>query len=203
MTRPWLTKVALLMAMLALMLAPCFAEEILQFTGGSYTPSVNNQTIGWSFTVNSGLQVTDLSWYDPTGLNQRTRPVGIWDSNHQLVVSACVGAPCGSIWIGGFWITPVSTFLSVGDYVIGGYVYADGSDSFVLGDPTITTDPSITYLESRFTVSDAFVEPTSTCCGQGFFGPDFSIGTNVPEPASISLIGLGLGLGGLWKRLIS
>lgn len=193
------TKIAL--GMLSLIVTPCFASEILNFTGGSFVPSVHNQTIGWGFVVNSPLTVSDLSWYDPTGSNPVNRLVGIWDSNGNLIGSACVGSTCGSTYQGSFWVSPASVVLSVGTYVIGGYVLANGADPFVLGAPTITTDPKITYLGSLFTVSNSLVEPTHSCCGQGFFGPDFSVSGVVPEPSSLILAGLSLGMAGSWRLL--
>jgi hypothetical protein len=190
--------IAMFVASLTMMLVPCFAGELLTFTGGSFTPSVNDQTVGWSFTVNAPIQVGDLSWYDPTGSNPVDHPVAIWDSNGQIVASACVGPGCGSTYVGPFWVSSVSANLMPGNYVIGGYVLANGSDGFVLGSPTVTTDPSITYGQSRYLVTGSLTEPTRTCCGNGFFGPDFS--SSVPEPATMTLAGLGFGVAALWKR---
>jgi hypothetical protein len=198
MKREWKVKIVLLSAMLAVTIVPCYAGELLTFTGGTFGPSVNNQTIGWSFTVNTALQVGDLTWYDPTGTNPIDHNVAIWDSNGNVVVTGCAGPGCGSSWIGGFWVTTVSAALAPGNYVIGGYIFANGSDGFVFGSPTITTDPRITYGQSLFNVSSVLTEPSNHCCGNGFFGPDLS---TVPEPASMTLAGLGIGIAGLWKRL--
>jgi hypothetical protein len=180
-----------------MMLVPCFAGELLTFTGGSYTPSVNNQTIGWSFTANTAIHLGDLSWYDPVGNNPVDHLVAIWDSTGRVVTSACVGSGCGSSYTAPFWVSSVSANLVPGNYVIGGYILANGSDSFVLGSPTITTDPLITYGQSLFLVSGSLTEPTQHCCGEGFFGPDLS---SVPEPATMTLAGLGLGFAALWKH---
>jgi|HubBroStandDraft_4_1064222.scaffolds.fasta_scaffold24061_2 hypothetical protein len=199
MKRQRTLRITLLTAIFAVTSVPCYAAELLTFTGGTFGPSVNNQTIGWSFTVNTALQLDDLSWYDPTGTNPIDHSLAIWDSNGNIVATGCAGPGCGSNWVGGFWVTAISAALAPGNYVIGGYIFANGSDSFVLGSPTITTDPRITYGQSRFTVSGVLTEPTHTCCGNGFFGPDLSA-ASVPEPASMTLIGLGIGIAGLRKR---
>ncbi len=201
MKRQLTLSITLLTAVFALTSVSAYAAELLTFTGGSFGPSVNNQTIGWSFTVNTALQLDDLSWYDPTGTNPVDHSLAIWDSSGNTVVTACAGPGCGSTWVGGFWVTTISAALAPGNYVIGGYVFANGSDSFTLGSPTITTDPRITYGQSRFNVSGVLTEPTNTCCGAGFFGPDLSAAAStVPEPASLTLIGLGIGITGLRKR---
>jgi len=126
--------------------------------------------------------------------------LAIWDSNGNIVAGGCAGPGCGSSWAGGFWVTAISAALAPGSYVISGYIFANGSDSFTLGSPTITTDPRITYGESRFNVSGVLTEPNGTCCGAGFFGPDLSAATTVPDPGSIILFGLGIGITGQRKR---
>jgi hypothetical protein len=199
MKRQRIVRVTLLSVAFAVTFVPCYATELLTFTGGTFGPSVNNQTIGWSFTVNTALQVSDLSWYDPTGTNPIDHNLAIWDNNGNIVASGCAGPGCGSSWVGGFWVTAINAALAPGNYVIGGYIFANGNDAFTLGNPTITTDPRITYGESRFNVSGMLTEPTNTCCGNGFFGPDFSAAT-VPEPASMTLVGLGIGITALRKR---
>ena len=195
-------KIFLSVTLFAIAVVPSFASEELTFTGGSLEDSVNNQTIGWSFSVNSALKLTDLSWYDPTGTHRFDRLVGIWDSNGNLVVSTCVGPGCGSTYDSGFWVTSATADLPVGTYVIGGYVRANGDDPFDLGNPRIKTDPRITWTEALFTVSRSFTEPMKHCCGNGFFGPDFIVqGAQTPEPASLVLAVLGLGLTGVSRRL--
>ena len=198
MKRSQTITIALFVAALTVMLVPGFAGELLTFTGGSFTPSVNNQTIGWSFAVNTAIQVSDLSWYDPVGNNPVDHPVAIWNSAGQIVASACVGPGCGSSYLAPFSISSVTANLVPGNYVIGGYILANGSDSFVLGSPTIATDPRIMCGQSLFLVSGSLTEPTQHCWGAGFFGPDLS---SVPEPATLTLAGLGLGITALWRRL--
>ena len=142
--------------------------------------------------MNPALQFDDLSRYDATGTNPIDHSLAIWDSSGNTVVIACAGPGCSSTWVGGFCATTISAAVAPGNYLIGGYVFANGSDGFVLGGPTITTDPRITYGQFRFNLSGVLTDPTNTCREAGYSGPNLSAA--VPESASLTLTGLGIGI---------
>jgi hypothetical protein len=181
-----------------------YASPVVTWTGGTYVQSSWQQTVGWSFTANQTISVSDLEWYDPSGTNLLQHVVDIWTGSGVLVGTACVGSGCaGSSWAAGYWQTPVSFSLGSGSYDIAGWV--DVGDSFVWFGSTVATDPSITFNMPVFLHSTSTAFPGSnTCCSSiGFFGPNFTEGTT-PEPATMVLFGSGIiGLAGVLRRKIN
>ena len=181
---------ALGIAMFALAAPAADAAVALSWTGGTFLPSVHQQTVGWSFTADQPASVTALDWYDPAGDNTAQHDVTIWTGDGAQVAAACVGLGCsGSSYSAadGYWSTPLKLSLAAGSYVIGGYVGI--GDPFAYNTATRMTAPNITYGTGLYTLGASTAMPTVACCGS-IVGPNLEI-AGVPEPASWALMLVG------------
>ena len=182
--------------------ATCHADEIavLPGTGGSTNHAWNgsgSSTIGYQFTVNSPVTVTELGFYVPQGSLADNHQVGIWTSGGTLLVSATVPAATSPTLLDGFDFVPVTPItLGTGQYVIGAEGNSTSTDQFTFGKTGSITISSITLgvsVSAEFgppnTLTFPTVQPTDFAT-EGYFGPDFLVA--VPEPSTISLACLGV-----------
>jgi hypothetical protein len=193
-------RVAALVFLCALGSLACFGDPVITFSSssGRFIGHGAVQTVGWGFTVNQAVTVTDLYWYDPTQSFTKGFAVDIWTSAGSFVTgTSCVGFGCsGGSYdsADGYWDTPITgVVLAPGTYVIGGLIAAsdpiqDQIASF------LTNDPRITYSEDLAIIVATLAMPTSSNGGQekGYFGPNFGVlgSTSVPEPGTFPLLGL-------------
>ncbi len=184
------------------------AQAITGFTGGSqfgsfFGGAVAGDTVGWEFSVNEDIFVTDLGvWNADTqlGLEGLTsdHQVGIWDlASGALLVSGVAGP--GGTAVGDWTYTSVSeTVLSVGNtYVIGALYNAGGvedGDSYISSASSLSTDSAINFGGGRSPLAAdggfALPETFSGSTSFGRFGANFLF-RPVPSPSAMALLGLG------------
>ena len=162
-------------------------------------------TIGWEFTAQSDIVISDLGWIDTgnPGLGT-THEVGIFDENQVLLASTTVQAGTASTFVDGFRYEPIAPLaLAAGkNYVVAGRVRgADnvGVSSFDPLPPGFTLDPEISLVGGRtngghhlFNYPGMFFRADRI-----YFGPNFQI---VPAPGAVLLGFIGLGSVGWVKR---
>jgi hypothetical protein len=178
------------------------------FTGGSNTSFFLNQsfTTGYTFTVNTPIDVTQLGVWDPVAGAPLTRnhPVGIWDQAGTLLGSATVLTT--SPMTAGFQFVPVTPFeLDPGQtYTIGAFYPNTGpdldADQPLRSNATgFTPAAAVSFGTNRNIFNNAgLTEPNANFPGSNpaFFGPNFQFGPvapspPVPEPTTLVLFGLG------------
>lgn len=184
------------------------AQAITGFSGGSqfdsfFGGSIAGDTVGWRFTVNSDIIVTDLGvWNADTQLGfeglTSDHQVGIWDLvSGALLVSGTAGP--GGAAVGDYTYTSVTdTVLTTsGSYIIGALYNAGGvsdGDSYISSATSLSTDGAINFGGAHSPdVGDlGFALPTtfSGAGSNGRLGPNFLF-RPVPTPSAFALLGLG------------
>jgi hypothetical protein len=183
-----------------------------------------DETIGWEFQANANLTVQalgviDLGPFAIKGSLSNAHAVGLWTSTGTLLGEVTVPAGTASTAVGAFryvdLTSPVS--LQMGQhYVLGAFFPGGGFDGSILSafnGAAVTIDPNITLLDGRinttgFPPTPNLAFPDQNFIAGGDFGPSFeftaSLATTTPEPASLTLLGLGLaGLAGFRRRRLN
>lgn len=165
-------------------------QDINPYSNGSYS-------LGWSFTVNEGVTVTQLGFWDYNawaslgGTLSESHLVGIFDSQGDLLTSVNV-LPTDPVKDLFNWadITPISLYKDQTYYIEA----VTGSEQYTYSSQ-ITTAPWMTFLTNNYNSTiptDQLLFPDSTAgtlYDAAFIGPNFMA---IPEPASLALVAIGL-----------
>jgi len=205
------TAVALVLVMAGFAL-PAQATMVLDVgTGGDTIAcdgdcgSVSGLTFGWTFEVNSTIQVGGIgAWDSNAAAFGADVGAGLWTFAGTLLASTTISAdsPTEASNGNGVWrVESIAALtLTPGRYVLGQVFFDESPLSQV--DTLFTTIPEVTYVnptessaggDSGLTFTD-LVLPGS----EGFFGPNLLLAESsmLPEPATLALFSLGLvGLG--------
>ena len=151
--------------------------------------------VGFKFTMNQDVFVTDLGVWDDDGDQTlaSSHQVGIWEvSSTNLLVDATVDG--NSTFDSEFLYESVSsTMLTAGtEYIIGATYWSGNGDSYT-SNGTYGLSGDINIINGVFPDAGGlgFIMPGSDSAGNsGRVGPNFKY-EPVPEPATMAVLGLG------------
>ncbi len=146
-------------------------------------------SLGYEFLANSNITVTQLGYFDYTGLTE-SHDVGLYDATTMTLLASTTVTSASTV-NGNFAYNAISSVtLTAGqDYVIMGT--SGVNDPYTFNPTSFSTDPSISFVQSAYiqnggtslSYPDTF-DPTTT----GYFGPNFQFtAAAVPEPSSLML----------------
>jgi hypothetical protein len=150
--------------------------------------------------------VTQLGVWDENGNGlAQSHMVTIWDSTGTAVAQVTIPSGTGAETNGFRYVSIGSVLLAAGNYTIGAFYGALGSDTASVSSSAISTAAGVTYAGSRGTADNAFPASDDFGLPNSYFGPNFQFTTGVPTPDSgstVSLLGCALlGLAALRRKL--
>lgn len=203
----------LLVSLSALLSSAVLAGSIPAITISNTTgQSLSNPpfTLGWQFTTNQQISVTNLGIFDDSldGLADSYQ-VGIWNSSGTLLGTATVLSGRADPLVNQFRYAAVSggpITLAAGQTYEIGALYSDGGDGLIFPDGAtgFSSAPFITFDKSSYFIGGTLNYPTLTSgSSPSHFGPNFEAVAATPEPSSLILFGTSiLGLVPFRRKLL-
>lgn len=164
-----------------------------------------NTIYGFTFTVNQAITVTELGFYDDTGIQLAANGgpnVGIYDSAGDLLISGAVDPAVGTASAFAY-TSDLTASTPSGRTLMPGQVYTAAALDYyvnaVFNVADLTTDPAVNFGQNRITFDNSYSQtlkfpggPDGNA-GLGSFGPNFRFQlAAVPEPSQATLLGLGV-----------
>lgn len=167
-------------------------EGMVSFSGGSI--STSTKTVGWSFTPQISIQVTDLGCFDQVFTSAGPVDIGLWTATGQLLQSAVVFQTNTLVNLTRYVGLASPVFLNAGSsYRIGAFsangLFFETVGSSFGGSATLSSDLSLGSLQVS-TATGTFTFPDiSGAAGTAMAAPNL-LYTRIPEPAASALLGL-------------
>ncbi len=160
-------------------------QPAIRLLGTPTTGYYGDYVVGWRFTTEEPLRITDLGWWDlyGNGLSQ-THNVAIFDAETETaILTATVGAGTtgATPLVEDFRYAGVEPFeLPPGEYLLGGTTYNVGDPDWY-GYYVPVQDSDITYTQACYAVGSTLRAPVDFCDASGlesayFFGPNLLYG---------------------------
>lgn len=161
-------------------------QPALRLTGSASHNYQGDFVVGWQFETTVPLRITDLGWYDLSGVGLgHSHALGIYEASTEALrlTATLAAAEAGATpLVEGFryiGLEPVE--LPAGVWLIGGTTYNVVDPDWYLHHAAITPSDSVTYQEACFSYGAVLTAPTDSCAATGlgqahFFGPNFLYG---------------------------
>jgi hypothetical protein len=162
--------------------------------------TVGNVTCGYEIDVTHAISISALGIFESGGNGtEESHTVALWNGSGTLLSSVLVPAGAAADIVNNFSYAPVTPLtLTPGFYVVGAY-YQDSQEQGFTGEienvTDLAVDPDFSIVEYKF-AHPGFADPPLVITQNGnpgfenTFGPNFLM-TEVPEPSTLALVGLG------------
>jgi hypothetical protein len=174
------------------------ATIALNFDNTSTASVLSNPpfTLGWSFTTQDDIVVTDLGLFDnlQDGLVD-SYEIGLWDSGGNLLVSTTLASGTSASLDDKFRFTSVAdTLLSANQTYFIGALFLTGNDGVIAPGEAVNliTASEILFGQATFASGGSLSFPGFGLGDTGIYGPNFRFeAADVPEPATLLMFGMG------------